>query len=173
MHNCQVGSNCLLFMFAVPMIQNLEATLRAGAVPQAPQFTPTSLAHSSPSSGPVSVVKLSNNNPSPSTENGNVKGADGGVKAEEKPVKSEGSKAADNSIPPAVKPAETREASSANGVANGDPLGDARSKLQEEITREFAAIMASGTLRASEAAALATKRVMQRYGHLNVAMPQS
>lgn len=51
----------------------------------------------------------------------------------------------------------------ANGVA--DPLGDARSKVQEEIGREFAAIMATGTLRASEAAALATKKVMQKYGH--------
>jgi hypothetical protein len=30
--------------------------------------------------------------------------------------------------------------------------------------REFAAIMASGTLRASEAAALAMRRVMERHG---------
>lgn len=50
-----------------------------------------------------------------------------------------------------------------------DPLGDARSKIQGEITQEFAAIMATGTLRASEAAALATKRVMERYGHTTTA----
>ncbi|KAF5726595.1 hypothetical protein HS088_TW22G00275 [Tripterygium wilfordii] len=59
-----------------------------------------------------------------------------------------------------------------SSVSVPDLLGDARNKVQEEISREFAAIMATGTLRASEAAALATKRVTQRYGHLNVAMPQ-
>ncbi|KAI3914245.1 hypothetical protein MKW98_029249 [Papaver atlanticum] len=48
--------------------------------------------------------------------------------------------------------------------SGGDPLGDARLKVQEEITTEFAAIMASGTIRASEAAALATRRVMERHG---------
>ncbi|KAH1056909.1 hypothetical protein J1N35_034974 [Gossypium stocksii] len=41
-----------------------------------------------------------------------------------------------------------------------DPLRDARAKVQEEITLEFAAIMASGTLRANEATTLATRKVM-------------
>lgn len=40
----------------------------------------------------------------------------------------------------------------------GDPLGDARSKVHEEITAEFASIMVKGKLRASEATTLATKR---------------
>ncbi|KAI3990830.1 hypothetical protein MKX01_011738 [Papaver californicum] len=54
--------------------------------------------------------------------------------------------------------------------SGGDPLGDARSKVQEEITAEFAAIMAPRTLRASEAAALATRRVMERHGLANNAV---
>lgn len=45
-----------------------------------------------------------------------------------------------------------------------DKLGDARALVQEEITREFAVLMAEGQLRASEAAALAARRVMERHG---------
>jgi hypothetical protein len=45
-----------------------------------------------------------------------------------------------------------------------DSLGNARAQVQEEITREFAQIMASGSLKASEAAALAARRVLQRHG---------
>eukprot|EP00249_Psilotum_nudum_P011338 c23110_g1_i1 orf=340-1248(-) len=45
-----------------------------------------------------------------------------------------------------------------------DALGQARARVQEEITREFAVLMARGTLRASEAAALATRRVIERHG---------
>ncbi|XP_039137168.1 desumoylating isopeptidase 1 isoform X3 [Dioscorea cayenensis subsp. rotundata] len=59
-----------------------------------------------------------------------------------------------------VKPA------AAIGKQSSLSAGDARAKVQEEITREFEAIMAMGTLRASEAAALATRRIMQKYGHL-------
>lgn len=123
------------------MIQNLETTLRAGAVPQVPQFRP----------------------PQPVTTT-NVQKSDNKAKSEEPKTK-------ENAVPPAVKPAEQRK-STVNG-ATGDPLGNARSKVQEEINNEFAAIMATGTLRASEAAALATKRVMQRYGNTSAAMPQS
>ncbi|GJX33104.1 RNA-directed DNA polymerase, eukaryota [Tanacetum coccineum] len=50
-----------------------------------------------------------------------------------------------------------------------DPLGDARSKVQEEIGKEFVAVMASGTICASGAVALATKKVMQIYGHMKAA----
>lgn len=53
-----------------------------------------------------------------------------------------------------------------------DPLKDARKKVQEEISREFAIIMTSGTLRASEAAALAARRVMERHGMLTVTTRQ-
>ena len=40
----------------------------------------------------------------------------------------------------------------------GDPMGDARSKVQEEIAEEFVAIIATGTLRASEATTLSHQK---------------
>ncbi|CDY24648.1 BnaA05g30470D [Brassica napus] len=112
----------------MPMIQNLETTLRAGAVPNAPQFRPQTQ--------PLGAFSK-----------------DEVPKLPTKPEKASKSEDAKTSAPKTVSP---------------DPLGDARTKIQEEITREFAALMAEGTLRASEAAAMATKRVMQKYGHLNV-----
>ncbi|KAL5562093.1 hypothetical protein UlMin_031840 [Ulmus minor] len=127
----------------LPMIQNLETTLRAGAVPQVPQFRPSAAQPT------VNVSKSSGGNPKPSTED---------RKAEGHATKSE-------------EPNTLENQKSGTGLA--DPLGNARSKVQEEITAEFAALMAAGTMRASEAAALATKRVMQRYGHLSSAMSQS
>ncbi|KAH7691597.1 PPPDE peptidase domain-containing protein [Dioscorea alata] len=59
-----------------------------------------------------------------------------------------------------------KPAAAAIGKQSSLSAGDARAKVQEEITREFEAIMATGTLRASEAAALATRRIMQKHGHL-------
>lgn len=141
----------------LPMIQRLETTMKAGAVPQAPQFQAGVLGRNELLFAPQ---------PPPPTSNANqflnrgldplssgVKEGESKSKSEEKPAKSGEPKRTESS---AVKPA-------------GDPLGDARSKVQEEISNEFAAIMASGTLRASEAAALATRRVMQRYGHTSAA----
>lgn len=132
------------FCCAVPMIQQLESTLRAGAVPQAPQFRPSAAAGSNQT---AAASKL----------------ADGGS---DQSSKSKNEDAARNKTVASASCAEEKPSSSA--VA-GDPLGDARSRVQEEISSEFAAIMATGTLRASEAAALATKRVMQRHGHMNAA----
>ncbi|GKA81712.1 hypothetical protein Tco_0788404, partial [Tanacetum coccineum] len=40
-------------------------------------------------------------------------------------------------------------------------------KVQEDIGKEFVVMMASGTIRANVAAALATKKAMQGYGHIN------
>ncbi|KAJ6792130.1 desumoylating isopeptidase 1 [Iris pallida] len=119
----------------LPMIQNLEMTMRSGAVPQAPQFRPS-----------VAVAQ-------PSVPNNTAVESDG--ESKDKPAD------AGEAILPAVQPAEVEEETEAP-VA--DPMGEARSRVQEEITTEFAAIMASGTLRASEAAALATRRVMERHG---------
>ncbi|KAJ1281581.1 hypothetical protein BS78_04G316700 [Paspalum vaginatum] len=103
----------------MPMIQNLEATLRNNAAPEATQFLP---------------------------------------KVSEKPTtKRQDPAAAEKEAPPAPAPAPA--------AAAADPLGGARGKVQEEVMREFAAIMASGTLRASEAAALAMRRVMERHGN--------
>ncbi|KAK8639438.1 hypothetical protein V6N13_137818 [Hibiscus sabdariffa] len=132
----------------MPMIQNLETTLRAGAVPQVPQF------------GQSVSAQPSGANVDSSSDNAERDE----VKSEEQPNHAE---------------AKTLEKTTASAKPTGaeekstDPLGDARAKVQEEISREFATIMAAGTLRASEAAALATRKVMQRYGHLNAAMPQS
>lgn len=111
----------------MPMIQNLEATLRSNAAPQATQFVPT----------PASVSAPPPSKPPSTTTTGTVAGSSS--KQEEK--------------------AEKEAAAAAV-----DPLGGARGKVQEEVMREFAAIMASGTLRASEAAALAMRRVMERHG---------
>ncbi|KAL9992142.1 putative PPPDE peptidase domain-containing protein [Helianthus debilis subsp. tardiflorus] len=128
----------------MPMIQNLETTLRAGAVPQAPQFRPSSV---------ISTPQVSNKVDTSSGSKANASVTSGDAKSKTEDV-----------VPPAVVPAGT---SQEKPVV--DPLGDARNKVQEEIGKEFAAIMASGTLRASEAAALATKKVMQKYGHMNAA----
>uniref|UniRef100_A0A2P2P8J4 Uncharacterized protein n=1 Tax=Rhizophora mucronata TaxID=61149 RepID=A0A2P2P8J4_RHIMU len=149
----------------MPMIQSLETTLKAGAVPQVPQFRPSSMSQPPVPTTTVFVNKSLNGDSSPSLKQLVVKEARNVLKTEV--TKSDQSKANDL-VPSSVKPTEARVKSSTNGVA-GDPLGDARSKVQEEICREFAAIMTAGTLSAGEAAALATRRVMQRYGNLNVA----
>ncbi|KAK8521744.1 hypothetical protein V6N13_021825 [Hibiscus sabdariffa] len=137
----------------MPMIQNLETTLRAGAVPQVPQFRPSVSAQ--PSSASVNG----------SSENGKRDEVGNKGKAGEQQNHAEANTSEKTSL--SAKPTGAKE-------KTADPLGDARAKVQEEISREFAAIMAAGTLRASEAAALATRKVMQKYGHLNAAaMPQS
>ncbi|KAL8092877.1 uncharacterized protein LOC141690142 [Apium graveolens] len=120
----------------LPMIERLETTMKAGAVPQAPQFQQPIL------STTANTVEFSGEKKEES---------DSKPKVEEKPAKS--GVASSSAASTEAKPV--------------DALGDARNKVQEEITNEFSAIMASGTLRASEAAALATKRVMQRYGSTN------
>jgi hypothetical protein len=109
----------------MPMIQNLESTLRSNNAPQATQFVPTPASVSAPAKREA---------PAP---------APAGKASKEAP-----------SSAPAPAPA----------APAADPLGSARVKVQEEVMREFAAIMASGTLRASEAAALAMRRVMERHG---------
>lgn len=135
----------------MPMIQQLESTLRANAVPQAPQFrSPTAAPASQPApSGGKSSISVVDQSKKPESQDGEKKNAN---------------------VPSMVKSVGKEEKTSANAAAVKDPLGNARSKVQEEITREFAAIMATGTLRASEAAALATKKVMQRYGDTTAAM---
>ncbi|GMH03636.1 hypothetical protein Nepgr_005475 [Nepenthes gracilis] len=64
---------------------------------------------------------------------------------------------------------KTKAASPKEETIEGNPLGNVWSKLQQEIAQEFVAIMATRTLQASEAAALAARRVMQRYGHADAA----
>ncbi|KAI4319327.1 hypothetical protein MLD38_032935 [Melastoma candidum] len=126
----------------LPIIQNLETTLKSGAVPQVPQFRPHPVT--------PNVNKPSTATPASPTKKVEAHNGDKKVMKEEPKI-------------PTTTPAKLESASS-------DLLGDARSKVQEEIMAEFAAIMASGSLRASEAAALATRRVMQRYGNPNLAL---
>lgn len=112
------------------MFQQLETTLKAGSVPQAPQLNPmasSTLAGQSPSKSNNQKVDTC------------VSSKDGAIETSKKEQ------------PP-------------SGEAMVDPLGSARNKVQDEITREFSELMASGTMRASEAAALATRKVMDRYG---------
>lgn len=146
---CRLTSYIYNFHFAVPMIQNLETTLRSGGVPQVPQFRPSTTVNplhtAAATTGKKTSISTNSSTSSTTREVDNeVKGKDDNSKTEGEPQKS------------------------SPNVVNGDPLGDARSKVQDEIIKEFAAIMATGTMRASEAAALATKRVMQRYGHTAV-----
>ncbi|XP_008802405.2 desumoylating isopeptidase 1-like [Phoenix dactylifera] len=142
----------------LPMIQRLETTLRSGAVPQAPQFVPPPAA---PPSIPKNIASNPPNNKSSVQSDGQE--ADSGSS----PSEVQDSRVA---VPPPLKAASVSEEKK---PPVSDPLGDARGRVQEEITREFAAIMATGTLRASEAAALAARRVMERHGLLNLPMQQS
>ncbi|CAL0302760.1 unnamed protein product [Lupinus luteus] len=134
----------------LPMIQNLESTMRSGGVPKVPQFSPSTAAPSR--TAPATTAKASDGTNSHTAPATTVKASDG----------TNSSTNSDNS-----KTGAEPQKSSPNVVV-GDPLGDARGKVQDEIIKEFTAIMATGTMRASEAAALATKRVMQKYGHTAV-----
>ncbi|XP_021767439.1 desumoylating isopeptidase 1-like [Chenopodium quinoa] len=145
----------------LPMIQQLEATMKAGAVPQAPQFRPSSLGQAATS---VTSSQSKSSNVSAKATESNSKSQEQSDKKEEANTSQ---KTLDKEVPPAVQPKGAQDTSADPAE---DPLGNARGKVQEEITREFAALMATGTLRASEAAALATRKVMERYGKLNVAM---
>ncbi|VFQ69688.1 unnamed protein product [Cuscuta campestris] len=131
----------------LPMIQQMESTLRAGAVPQAPMFRPAAVAAAvaPPSASLSEKIVASNSTLSEDTKKHN------GVDSRKQNARSNGV------LPACANPAPAN--------VTTDPLGDARSKIQGEIAKEFDAIMATGTMRASEAATLATKKVMQKYGH--------
>lgn len=148
----------------LPMIQGLETSLRAGAVPQPPQFTPP----------PAPAATATTKTQPSSTDDLEPRSTAAG--------KQEASNTAGNdndeltAVPPAVQPAAAAAPAPAGTQVNAtppvvptktaspDPLTEAKSRVQEEIKREFAAIMATGTARAGEAAALATRRVMERHG---------
>lgn len=130
----------------MPMIQNLEATLRSNAAPQTTQFVPTpeSVAVPQPAEAADSKAPASTATAAATATSAAAVGSSS--KQEEKVEK------------------QTQEKAPAVAATAADPLGNARGKVQEEVMKEFAAIMASGTLRASEAAALAMRRVMERHG---------
>lgn len=150
--NLEVRELTVLYWCLVPMIQNIESTMRAGGAPQVPQFV-NPFAAPAPATARPSVPKTSapdqNRVRLPASSTGQAK-----AKAPE----------------PATDMAKPVSGRGEKEAGAGDPLGDARSRVQEEITKEFAAIMATGTLRASEAAALATRRVMEKHGRMNTPM---
>lgn len=160
----------------MPMIMQFEATLRYGGVPQVPH-----IGASLPTSNLVQqqgMSKIPNK-----LEDRRV--------SELVTVESNVS----SNIPPTVKPvshqlndstnSDDKEPDNCNegpgesgsncleGAAlPKDPLGDARTKVQEEITSEFATLMANGSLRASEAAAIATRRVMEKHAAVSATPSQ-
>ncbi|XP_066374106.1 uncharacterized protein [Miscanthus floridulus] len=146
----------------LPMIQGLETSLGAGAVPQPPQFSPAPAA-------PVGAATVTR----PAT-NDVVPRSTAAAAAADKPeaAKTAGNNGSANDttavpLPPAAQPAAAPAAAAAevsSAAPPPDPLAAAKSRVQEEIKREFAAIIAAGTARAGEAAALATRRVMERHG---------
>ncbi|XP_073142572.1 uncharacterized protein [Henckelia pumila] len=144
----------------LPMIQQLETTLRAGAVPQAPQFGPAAVSNSIKTASSVNK-SASGSNAQPASKNEQIEKS----KAVDIPKNTASEPTPKNSSPVAG----VAKQKPSNNLVSSDPLGSVRNKVQEEITKEFAAIMATGTIQASEAAALATRRVMQKYGHLNAA----
>ncbi|KAI5059296.1 hypothetical protein GOP47_0025615 [Adiantum capillus-veneris] len=137
----------------MPMIQQFETILRYGGVPQVPHVAgdgASTLNQMPISFSPTSNGTNASREPQP-----------------QKPTLTTSSEAAtvlrDASTTSAAPVAPNRETLSVTGPT-ADKLGDARARVQEEITREFAALMAEGQLRASEAAALAARRVMERHG---------
>lgn len=182
-----------------PLIENLETTLRNGGVPGAPyqpgsaqpmpNFANIQLPASLPSpaapirsAGPVlSASQSSSNASTPSSSSPSPRSisltdvpphvSPARVSAPSKPIgvtlsteesEQSRSKELQTSLPAPVPPA-------------GHDLNNARAKVTQEITQEFALIMASGSLRASEAAALAARRVLERHrmGGVSSGHPQN
>ncbi|XP_031503418.1 uncharacterized protein LOC116266375 [Nymphaea colorata] len=145
----------------MPMIQRLEMTLRSGSVPQAPQFVPSG----APAEPAVeSMSQKTGGSPAKSTvrsttaTSSNMEGSASSAERSAPVTATVGS--------PRSTKTEKTDAGIGNGAAT-DAMMEARRRVQEEITREFSALMAAGNLRASEAAALATRKVMERHGMLN------
>ncbi|KAL3645083.1 hypothetical protein CASFOL_010263 [Castilleja foliolosa] len=135
----------------MPMIQQLESTLRAGAVPQAPQFSAPAVARSIQTTAAVKPAK--------------TKAEDAKISKTESTSKTE-DQVTEIKIDGPSNGAQEKPSNNSKAVAS-DPPGDARSKVQEEIFNEFTQILAMDGVRPSEAAALATRRVMERRRHMN------
>ncbi|KAL6883248.1 hypothetical protein ACP4OV_010662 [Aristida adscensionis] len=140
----------------VTLIQGQETSLHGGAVPQQSQFIPdVTEAMARASSGDIEPRSVAAGEPEAHKEVGDD---DTGSTA----------------VPPMVQLAAVQPPPSAAApvsvakpvalAAQDDPLAEAKSRAQEEVRREFAAIMATGMARAGEAAALAMRRVMERHG---------
>jgi hypothetical protein len=157
----------------MPMIENLDATLRQGQVPMPQQITsPQPMPNFSNIELPSSVNLPSVTSKEASAVQLTSAGSIHSVNASETPhvvppvsissAPTTLSLASSNSNPEEKQ--QTGATSPSLQHSAKDPLGNARAQVQEEITREFAQIMASGSLKASEAAALAARRVLERHG---------
>lgn len=153
----------------MPMIVQFESTLKYGGVPQVPhRVASSSTLTFAQQQGTLDIARKSNDGASSEQSVGS------GSANAEPVVESKSS----TDTPPSVKSLDYKSGDSQKSAMKEpdnsnrgpdksdviDPLGDARAIVQEEITSEFARLMASGSLRASEAAALATRRVMEKHG---------
>ncbi|KAJ7535719.1 hypothetical protein O6H91_12G043700 [Diphasiastrum complanatum] len=185
-------SNSPMGALLMPMIEHLETTLKYGGVPQVPQFIASSgpdLASAQLQSqvvsmpkngqsetGPVFSMDLSSSAPRAltSTVPPSLKHSPTSRQSDARLISEISSSKgladvnmnADESNLNELKtlPNVSRVSGVSFSVADKDPLGEARAKVQKDITREFTILMASGRLNANEAAALATRRVMAKHG---------
>ncbi|XP_024394796.1 uncharacterized protein [Physcomitrium patens] len=163
-----------------PMIENLETTLRNGGVPGAPYQVGSGQAVPN-----FANVQLPTSLPSPAAPAGSTVPSLPARRVSSVSSSPRSISLAD--VPPHISPARvstspkhTDETSTSEGTEKkgnedlptslptpappaGHDLTNARAKVTQEITQEFALIMASGTFRASEAAALAARRVLERH----------
>lgn len=150
----------------MPMLQQFETNLRYGGVPQVPpsnlplgtiNFSQIQVPSASPAS--LSSPNAIANGVSQRSLSKELRGMGSAHK-----VPGASSSMASIDV---VTEASTKKVEDGLGLRSTtvtDKLEEAKAKVQEEITREFKALMAEGHLQASEAAALATRRVMERHG---------
>jgi hypothetical protein len=180
-----------------PLIENLETTLRNGGVPAAPYQAASAQAMPN-----FANVHLPSSLPSPAapTRSSSAAVAARQTSSDTSTLLSSSPRSISlDDVPPHVSPARISTPSKPMGVnlsvakseqsaskplqtvlpapapPAGHDLNNARAKVTQEITQEFALIMASGSLRASEAAALAARRVLERHrmGGVSSGHPQN
>lgn len=143
-------------MLTVPMIQNLETALRSGAVPKVPEVR---LRQPTTTSAPILVL---DSNIEESASRDVEPSGGGGSKVIER--QSAEQNTTENSTLLAIEPVAGAEQQKLPVKAiDESPLKNARAMIRDRINGEFASIMATGKFRASEAAALAARRVMSKY----------
>ncbi|XP_002976661.2 desumoylating isopeptidase 1 [Selaginella moellendorffii] len=129
-----------------PMIQQMETTLRYGGVPQVPE-----LAEATGTPQRVAMARRAKEECLTTTI------------PEDEDLELQRMRSS-RAVKTAKVASRGDEGRAGRKKAAATKMEDARAKVQEEITREFTALMAAGGLRASEAAALAARRVMERHG---------
>ncbi|GJT73927.1 hypothetical protein Tco_1033213 [Tanacetum coccineum] len=87
----------------------------------------------------------------------------GGVSCHDGPIASVPQTPQLRSSPVNAAPSDDKDGSGTSEEKPADTLGDAGRKVQQEIGKEFTAMVASGTVHVTEAAALATKKMVQKY----------